>query len=286
MLEAAVDDSGNILVVGRYDGVLAFGSAALPNVDVSQPHDGFVAQLDAGGVGLWAWAVGSAPLQDEIRAVAANAAGDVLLCGRAGGSYTVAGGPTQPRDPDASGYLARLTPAGAHVFDRRMPIFPYQECAVAAAPEGGLVVGYDFAGTHTLAGVTLSAEGIDMALSRFDAGGAALAAVELEADPSMLLVEFPPEEYVGEVVVDGAGRTIATGHIEKGLDLGDGPIPRPGMFVAARAPDLAPVWAEHHTDLGNAYGAGVALHPDGSVVAVGHGSSEDGALLLVVKLPR
>jgi hypothetical protein len=211
-----------------------------------------------------------------------------VLSGRAYDAYTVADGPPQD-DPDSDAYVARLTADGVHVFDARLVVSYGDRRAVAPTPDGGLALAFDFGGTQTLAGVTLSAPGlsVDMAFARFDAAGVPVVAAEFDAPlPDGVLQPYPPEEYAADMVVDAAGNLIVTGHGPAGIDLGDGPTRVRGMYVTKVTSDLTPVWAQHHTAIEGGFGVAVALHPDGDIVAAGYGFySGGGHRTLLVKLP-
>jgi len=73
----AVDGSGNVAVVGRFQGTLDFGGACSP-LEKADDEDMFVVKLDPDGNCLWAHPYGSTD-KDEATAVAFDSQGDLVV---------------------------------------------------------------------------------------------------------------------------------------------------------------------------------------------------------------
>lgn len=123
--DVAVDDQGNVIVVGGTASTnLPATSAAYDrslNTSGSPIHDAFVAKFDEAGNLLWCTYLGG-PNYDRAYAVEVDLAGYVYVAGRAGAGFPVTTGVIQPAfagDNDANtlygnqdGFIAKLSPDG------------------------------------------------------------------------------------------------------------------------------------------------------------------------------
>lgn len=106
----AVGPSGEIYVVGTFEGTAAFGTTELHSEGLA---DLFVARYDAAGNLEWAASAGGAS-QDEAYGVAVDEAGHAYVVGRIAGSARF-GGVSVTGDPDGQpdGFVARIDPDGS-----------------------------------------------------------------------------------------------------------------------------------------------------------------------------
>lgn len=100
----AVDDVGNVVLVGSFDGTIDLGTGPL----VSAGADGFVAKLSAGGVPLWARRFGDGAVQSFF-AVAATGDRGAIVAGELAGSVTL-GGATFTSTAGADAFWAKISP--------------------------------------------------------------------------------------------------------------------------------------------------------------------------------
>lgn len=77
-LDIALDDEGNIYLVGKFQGTCVIGTASLLSAG---GHDVFVAKLDNGG--NWLWAVrGGNPGEDHGYSIAVDASANAFITGQ------------------------------------------------------------------------------------------------------------------------------------------------------------------------------------------------------------
>ena len=102
--------SGQIAVAGAYSNdTIDFGGG--PRVNHGG-GDGFAVVVDAAGEHVWDYTAGGAGLFDEARAVAATAAGDLIIAGSFSGTVDF-GGPSPVSSPATRAFLIRLTADGS-----------------------------------------------------------------------------------------------------------------------------------------------------------------------------
>lgn len=110
---AAFDGSGNILVTGYAEGAVDLGGPVAPP---EGERSLFVAKWDESGKHLWSKRIGD-PDEQVGFAVAADAAGNVLVTGRFEGDVDFGGGRLHAGLREA--FVAKYDPRGEHVFSRR-----------------------------------------------------------------------------------------------------------------------------------------------------------------------
>lgn len=76
--DLALDADGNTVLVGQFDGTIAFGTTTLTSAGLG---DAFVAKLDPTGKPLWAFRYGDAAETQAAQAVALDAQGNVFVTG-------------------------------------------------------------------------------------------------------------------------------------------------------------------------------------------------------------
>ncbi len=186
-VRVAVAPSGEIVVTGIFDGKIKFGDEEVLTsgaVMAGNPRM-FVARFDPEGVPLWSKKFGKANVSDVQLAV--DASGSVLL-GALGGAIDFGGGPFVGEDVDPHGYLARLDPAGNHLWSKHWGVsnseFPILFPSVVAGPAGALVVAGNYGGPFDLGGGPPAADAYGGAfLATFDGQGNHVLAVFSAGSP-------------------------------------------------------------------------------------------------------
>ena len=226
----AVDPSGHVIVCGAAKGDLDFGDG-----QVLSGAALFVAQLDSLGTRLWSSGFGGAGTTATCNQVATDGAGNVLLTGSYVGALDFGGGQLPDLDAAAAwtGYVAKLSSAGVHVFS-------------AGVGAGGASVGN---------GISADAAGNVLAVGAFDTavtfGGSTLTS---SGDDDVFLVKLAPtgalvwqqrfgdmaaQEGLG-VAVGADGAPVVAGAYLGDANLGSGDLPavtaNGGAFVARLAP--------------------------------------------------
>ena len=133
--DVAVDAAGNVIVVGGFDGTLAFGA---PLVSAGS-RDIFVAKFGPTGAHLWSNRYGGSGY-DTARSVAVNAAGDIVVVGTFDSPMVDFGaGPKDANNTDA--FVLKLNGNGAHQWSMVYgPNGPQFATSVAVASGGDVYV--------------------------------------------------------------------------------------------------------------------------------------------------
>ncbi len=173
--DVAVDDEGNILVVGLVKGQIDFGLGPLP---VVTDRDMFIAKLDPGGNPVWAYRPGRAADEDfrsPTIAVASAGAGKIAVTGASEGLIAFPPVALQAKgdgdaffvllDGEGKGDVASAALYGA-------PLTRQRGFDVAALPTGEIAITGEMAGTVNIGGVDLESRGgTDAFLAVYDAAG-------------------------------------------------------------------------------------------------------------------
>jgi hypothetical protein len=112
----ALGPGGRVAITGTVQGSMNFGGGHV--VTSAGGHDVFVAVFDAAGACVWAKAFGDAADQDG-RAVAFDAAGNVWVTGSFQGSVSFGGGALTAQGTGTNLFVATLDPTGAWVRSQR-----------------------------------------------------------------------------------------------------------------------------------------------------------------------
>ncbi|MEZ4301504.1 MAG: SBBP repeat-containing protein, partial [Polyangiaceae bacterium] len=165
----AFDQAGNIYVVGKTSGTLAFGNEML----ISSGNDAFVAKLAPDGVPIWARSYGDANDQSP-QAVAVDSEGNVIVAGDFSGSMDV-GGTVLTTDPaDVSIFVIKLDPQGTKLWARQFGDTSSAQGVrgVALGPADDVVLAGSFAGKLDFDGKSVTATGgKDVFLATLSAAG-------------------------------------------------------------------------------------------------------------------
>jgi hypothetical protein len=178
---AAADATGNVLVTGTFAGSLDFGG---PQLTSDGESDVFVAKLDPGGQHVWSARFGG-PGADEAQDVAVNqTTGEVVLTGTFTSTvdFSGQGEAVMTSAGDRDIFVAKLDPAGAHLFSQRFGDAQDQlstefetgaRTSVALDASGNIVLSGTLFGAADFGGGTLTSAGrTDIYLAKLDPTGA------------------------------------------------------------------------------------------------------------------
>jgi hypothetical protein len=263
-LAIAADSAGNVLVTGSFTGTVNFGGGNLVSAGGA---DIFVAKYDGvTGAHLWSKRFGDVALDQVGRAIAADAAGNVLVTGGFDGTVNF-GGAALASAGSTDVFLAKFDGQGAHLWSARFGDTAYQiGRGVGVDANGNVVVAGDFEGVLDLGGGALPNAGkYDIFAALLDPMGAHLTSVSMGS---------PGYDAVSAISVAG-GAVGLTGHLEGPAQLGAIAVPNAGgrdIFTAKlSAADLSPLWARSFGDASFFQGgAGVGLDATGNVLFTGH----------------
>lgn len=158
-LGVTLDPSGNVLVVGEIHGRPAGGG------------DAFLRKYDADGTELWTQQFGSG-LSDRASGVAVDAAGNVVVVGRAGGDLT--GG--TPRANQGGAFVRKYDAHGTELWTRQFGSGDWNNLWGVGDRASGVAV--DVVGNVVVVGSTMGSVaganlgGADAFVRMYDAGGA------------------------------------------------------------------------------------------------------------------
>jgi hypothetical protein len=141
----AQDGSGNVFVLGSFDGTIHAGSVSLTNAGTA---DVFLIKLDPSGNALWGRRYGGDPSANVTpTGLAVDAAGNVLLSVNTWGTIDFGGGAEPaPNDGYDDAFAVKLTPHGDFVWSRRFSGAEQQAIEGVAAGPGGevYITGYHY----------------------------------------------------------------------------------------------------------------------------------------------
>ncbi|MDI1476534.1 hypothetical protein [Polyangium sp. y55x31] len=151
----AIDNTGNVVITGWFDGSLDFGGAPLTSVG---GYDGFVAKLDTNGNHVFSRRFGG-PGNQVPRAAATDGTGNVVITGGFDGSVDLGGGPLTSAGGDDV-FVAKLDSSGNHVWSRRYGDADGQNGYDTAIDNAGnVVITGAFSGAMLVGGVALTSAG-------------------------------------------------------------------------------------------------------------------------------
>ncbi|MBH8568778.1 hypothetical protein KB206_07790 [Microvirga sp. STS02] len=237
-----LDAAGNAYLVGAFSGTAQFGAATVTSLMGSL--DVYLCKLDATGTPVWTASLGGAA-DDTAGGVAVDASGSAVVC--ASSAYVEPGsgigGPL-----GSTLYLARFTPQGAPLWERRINPSgaangagtnsgPSLAFGVAYDGRGGCYIAGRLRGTATFGATTLYALNPQLFVVRYDGQGNAVWASQSVGATSTPGTDGSSANGIG---TDAAGNAYLTGSV--GGTVAFGPLvttPSTGssdVFVATLTP--------------------------------------------------
>ena len=213
----AVDGANDVVVAGVFYGSIDFGLGPLA---CQGERDVFVAKLDPNGQALWAHGYGGPGYQDAT-SVAVDQAGDIVVGGVFDPPLDFGGG-ALPSGGGRDAFVAKLDPAGAHLWSRSFGADGDQAVEhVAIDSQGHVVLVGHFSGSVDFGGGAVVSQGArDAFVVKLDADG------ELEwsrtfgdaGDQAAMGAAIDPQdeilvsgEFEGTMVLDATTLTSAGG---------------------------------------------------------------------------
>ncbi len=213
------DATGNVYMVGSYDGYIAFGSITL---GMGVRAEGFVVKYDASGNVKWAKSINGAN-QEALRSVKVDANGNVYVSGYSESPLIYFDTITLDNSSGASIFLAKYDSSGNIIWVRKSIGNNYESYAKLAIDNFGNVLmyvnyrGYSITlGGYTLINTSSSTALVDIALVKYDPLGNVLwakngggvnddymASIDVDQDGSAYIVGFtqsPTMNFSGTVL--------------------------------------------------------------------------------------
>jgi hypothetical protein len=219
--------SGDVVVVGTYEGTPDFGGGALP----TSPQSMFVLELAASdGSEIWSRAFDST----FPSAVAVDAANEVVIAGTMIDAVDFGGGALAHGGGDDL-VVVKLTADGAHLWSKSFGDEEDQGSTfggLTVDANGNVLVSAWLSGSMTVGGTILTSAGNDdVALLKLSSDGVPLFA---------MAAGDARDQNAQGIGLDPSGHLLVTGRFEGLLDFGSGPVTAPlfgpRMFVAKLAP--------------------------------------------------
>ncbi len=259
-----VDATGNVIVAGGFSGSANFGGSTLNSVS---GNDIFLLALDSTGVYKWSKQFGSSTGGQQVRGIAADAAGDVFLIGSFAVTVDFGCGPLA----GAGGtdvFLAKLDASGSCLWSKRFGDSANQ-VGVQVVPDGSgnIFISGGFAGSIDLGGgpvVNMGPLGIAAFYAKFDPSGNYLW--------SQVIQPQNGDGSSAEIAVDASGNLLAVGSFAGSIDLGGGPLVSAGgfdVYTAKFDPTGKHLWSRRFGDAEDQTAALVADSGMDQVVVTG-----------------
>jgi len=254
------DASGNVLMAGRYDGVVNFGGTTLSSY--AYTDDVFIAKYSSTGILQWAHGFGSNG-SDVATGAAVDSSGNLVVTGYFQGTVNFGNGPVTAA-ATYSLFVAKYSSAGNWMwFTQVGNAFAN---AVAVDGSGNVVVTGYYSGTVNFGGGALSSTngGTDIFVAKYSSSGGNLWAKSYGGSSI---------DMAKAIAVDSSGNAVVIGYFQGTANYGGGSWTSAGgndIFLAKYASsDGSPVWAQHFGGTGSDYGYGVAVDGSGNVWATG-----------------
>lgn len=263
----AVDSSGDVFVIGRFEGTVNFGGDALTSAG---DNDVFVLKLDrATGAHRWSKRFGGTGNDGTGGGVVVDPAGAVVVSGAFGSPSINFGGSNLVNAGPGLGdlYLAKLSNAdGTHVWSVRAGGTSRESVAsIAVDQSGALVIAGEFSGTTNFGGAELVSAGMsDAFLAKYDGvSGAHLFSVRYGAAGA---------DEISDVVADSAGKILVTGSYMGTVSFG-GPSPLTAtgqdVFLVRMSLSGAYEWQKSFGSTATDYAGGLTVDASNNVTVIG-----------------
>jgi HYR domain/FlgD Ig-like domain len=266
--DVAVDESGNVVVVGTFAGTMNIGGQTLTSAGSS---DIFLAKFDANGAHQWSQRFGATGV-DAGMAVTVDGAGNVIITGYFRGPVSFGGEPLAGRAAEDI-FVAKFDGSGLHQWSHWYGSTGNdQGQSIIADGSGNVILTGHYSGAINFGGgATPVFGGFDIFLLKLDAAGGYQWSKG---------VGSPTADVGYGVAVDASNRVFLTGSFNNTIDFGGGPLTSAGftdVFVATYGEDGAHQWSTRLGGPSADTGQGIGTDANGSIIVTG---AYNGALLV------
>ncbi len=256
-----VDGSGDIIVVGTFQGTADLGGGPVTSVGAA---DMYVAKYSPSGLYQWSKHFGGSGTITP-RAVALDASGNVVVTGSFTGTVNFGGGSVTGTSYTNDIFVAKYSSSGAYLWSKTFG---------STGDDSGYGIAIDSGGNVVVAG-TFSAY--------VDFGGGYLIGYGTR---NLFLAKYSPSgayiwsKTIGNgsnnmpygMAVDNNDNILVTGSFNNSLDFGGGTLTSNGqsdIFLAKYSSSGAHVWSRGFGSSGSDVGYGIAVDGSGNVVVTG-----------------
>lgn len=258
----AVDADGNVIVAGQMEGSVDFGGGPLEATGTGA--DAFVAKLDRFGAHLWSKRFPGEGNQ-FVMAVDVDAAGDIVVAGRAFGRIDLGGGVLASRGRDDV-FVAKLDGEGNHLWSKIFGGPGEDRCdRIAVTASGGVLVAGAFQDAIDFGTGPLESAGMrDAFVLELGPGGETLRALRAGG---------AGDDHAHAIAADAEGNVIAAGHFSGAIELGGPELTSAGLtdiFVVKLGPGGEHLWSARFGGAGADEAHDLAVDPtSGDLVLTG-----------------
>ncbi len=262
-VDMVVDGSGASVVLGYLTGSADFGGGFLTSAGAG---DIYLVKRAFDGSYVWSQRFGSTA-DDRPKAIAIDAGGNIFITGYFRGTVSFGGAALTAASSGSSGFVAKYSPTGAHVWSKRLSTGTSLDAgnAIAVDGSGNVIVGSSLYGTSDYGGGPLTtAGGEDIVLVKYSSTGSYVWARKIGGANYETVVSLAADQTTGEIV--------AVGDFDGSTDFGAGTVRSAGsydVFVAKYSSSGAPVWSHRWGSTSADRASSVAIDRLGNVAVTG-----------------
>ena len=256
-----VDGTGASIVLGTLNGSVNFGGGSLTSAG-----GGDIYLVKYSSTGGYVWSKRFGGTSNEVpKGIAVDSSGNIVITGFFGGTVDFGGGPLT--GSSASGFVAKYSSAGAHLWSRRLSTGSVLDegTAVGVDGAGNVIVAGGFYGTVNFGGGSLTSAGSeDIVLLKYNSAGTFLWSRAIGGASDELVLGLAVDATTGEFV--------ASGYFAGAVDFGGGRFTSFGgndAFVARYNSSGAHVWSKQWGSIYEDKAFAVAVNRFGDVVVTG-----------------
>jgi hypothetical protein len=260
-IDIVVDGSGAQIVLGTLKGRADFGGGFLTSAG---NDDIYLVKYSATGSYLWSQRFGGT--SNEVpKGIALDASDNIVITGFFAGTVDFGGGPLT--GSSASGFLAKYSPAGGHLWSRRLTTGSALDegTAVGVDAAGEVIVAGGFYGTVNFGGGPLTSAGSeDIALLKYSSAGTFLWSQRIGGASDDVVLGLAVDRTTGEFVT--------AGYFSGSVNFGGGSLTSAGgkdAFVARYSSSGGHVWSRQWGSTGEDKGHAAAIDRLGNVAVTG-----------------
>jgi hypothetical protein len=264
----AVDPvTGNIAVVGSFQGTLDFGSGAMTaaNAGGALYDDAFVAVLAPDGTSRWSKRFGST-VEDSANAVAVDSQGNIVVVGRYRLLVNFGGSDLQSYNNTQDIFVAKFSSAGTHLWSMGFGnLYPDEANGVAVDPSDNVIVTGSYRGNVNFGGGGLTSYYIDGFVAKYSPSGAHIWSKRLGGTTTT-------SDYGDAVATDTNGNVFVTGQSGGSVDFGGGALTSLGgldVFLVKYSPLGVHQWSTIMGGPNSDEVFGIATDSSGNVMVTG-----------------